>query len=429
MRYCRRCLYPANHPLGLTFDAEGICSGCRVNEEKDRLDWGARERVLAKLFDDYRDRSGRRYDCIVPVSGARDSFFVVDQVRRRYGMTPLLVSYNRHYNTRMGIRNLAMLRTSLDGDYIQQVVQPQLARRVMRQTMHTMGSFHWHTLAGQTAFPVQVAVRMKIPLIVWGAHQGCDQVGMYSHLDEVEMTRKYRCEHDLMGYEAEDLVGREEGLTETELRPFFYPNSREIERVGVRGIYLSNYIRWDTKAQHEAMLERHGYETAAQQRTFDTYSDIDCIHYSGAHDQIKYAKWGYGKATDHACREIRLRRMTRAEGLELAHRYAAVRPHDLPRLLEFMDMSAAEFEATVDRFRDPQVWTHDAGAWTRLGEAANPNFGDGAALGKIEECHFIETGAKAAEPERDGYTLLHRGWVDRPRGSGAVPNSIERGMS
>src|SRR6476620_11044646 len=167
MQYCRRCLYPANHPLGITFDAEGICSGCRVSEEKDRLDWDARERILAQLFDDYRDRSGGRYDCIVPMSGARDSFFIVDLVRRRYRMTPLLVNYNRHYNTRMGIRNLAMLRTALDGDYVQQVVQPQVVKRVMRQTMTTMGSFHWQAIAGQTVFPVQVAARMKIPLIVW----------------------------------------------------------------------------------------------------------------------------------------------------------------------------------------------------------------------------------------------------------------------
>jgi hypothetical protein len=299
----------------------------------------------------------------------------------------------------------------------------------MRQTMRTMGSFHWHVLAGQTAFPVQVAVRTKIPLVVWGVHQGCDQVGMYSHLDEVEMTRKYRCEHDLMGYEAEDLVGLEERLTETELRPYFYPNSREIERVGVRGIYLSNYIRWDTKAQHEAMLQRYDYETAAQQRTFDTYSDVDCIHYSGAHDHIKYAKWGYGKATDHACREIRLRRMTRREGLELVRRYAGVPPRDLPRLVEFLDMSAAEFDRCVDRFRDPRIRQRQPdGAWTHRDDKVHQT-SDDAALGKIEDCHFIETGAKTAEPAQDGYTLLHRGWVDRPRGARAAANRMERNLS
>lgn len=412
--YCRRCVYPSNHPLGLELDAEGVCSGCRVHEEKDRLDWTARERKLAAIFDAYRDRSGLRYDCVVPVSGARDSFFIVDTVRRRYRMTPLLVSYNAHYNTRLGIRNLARLRTLTDGDFLQQVVQPRTVARVMRETMRAMGGFHWHALAGQTVYPVQIAARLKIPLIVWGAHQGCDQVGMYSHLDEVEMTRKYRCEHDLMGFEAEDLEGGTEGLTEAELRPFVYPHDREIERVGVRGIYLSNYIRWDSKAQHEAMMARYGYESAPQQRTFDSYNDADSVHYSGAHDWIKFRKWGYGKASDHASREIRLRRLSREEGIALARRHAEIEPADLPHLLRFAGMTRAEFDACVDAHRDPRAWAKDArGAW-KLRRAVwdDPGPYAAAALPRREpDCEFAATPRRAPEPADGGYTLLHPGWV------------------
>ncbi len=413
MIYCRRCVYPANHPLGLTFDEAGVCSGCRVHEEKDSLDWTAREKLLKDIFDGYRDRSGGRYDCIVPVSGARDSFFIVDLVRRKYGMTPLLVSYNPHYNTRLGIRNLARLRTLTDGDFVQQVIQPQLVRRIMRQTLRTMGSFHWHALAGQTVYPVQIAVRMKIPLIVWGAHQGCDQVGMFSHLDEVEMTRKYRCEHDLMGFEAEDIVGGDEKLIEREMLPFFYPHDREIERVGVRGIYLSNYVRWDTKTQHEAMLDRYGYETADQQRTFDRYNDVDSVHYSGAHDWIKFMKWGYGKASDHAAREIRLRRMTRAEGIAQAVRHSPIEPADMPQLLEFVGMTRTELETAIDPFRDPAAWVREVnGTWAlRSSVAVDPEAYPDAALPRREACEFRLTPIKAPEPPGGAYTLLHPGWV------------------
>jgi len=414
IRYCRRCLYPSNHPLGISFDAAGVCSGCRVHEEKDRLDWRERERKLAAIFDAYRDRSGLRYDCVVPVSGARDSFFIVDTVRRRYGMTPLLVSYNAHYNTRMGIRNLARLRTLTDGDFLQQVVQPQVVKRVMRATLRMAASFHWQSLAGQTVYPVQIAARLKIPLIVWGVHQGCDQVGMYSHLDEVEMSRKYRCEHDLMGLEAEDLEGGEEALTEAELRPFTYPHDREIERVGVRGIYLSNYIRWDSKAQHEAMLARYGYETGPQQRTFDTYNDVDSVHYSGVHDWIKFRKWGYGKATDHASREIRLRRLTRDAGISYARKYAEVEPVDLPHLLQFAGLSREEFDGLVDANRDPRAWKRDAsGRWV-LGHPVWADMGSypEAALTRREpSCEFAVTPPRAAEPSDGGYTLLNPGWV------------------
>jgi hypothetical protein len=269
---------------------------------------------------------------------------------------------------------------------------------------------------------VQIAARLKIPLIVWGAHQGCDQAGMYSHLDEVEMTRKYRCEHDLMGFEAEDLAGGDEGLTEEELRPFAYPHDREIERVGVRGIYLSNYIRWDSKAQHEAMMARYGYESAAQPRTFDIYNDADSVHYSGTHDWIKFRKWGYGKASDHASREIRLRRMSRAEGIAHVRHYAGIEPADLPHLLRFAGMTRAAFDAAVDSYRDPRAWEETPGGeWTlRRAVWDDPGPYPDAALPRREgACDFALTPARAPEPAGGGYTLLHPGWVhDGPAWTG-----------
>ncbi|MEK7124315.1 MAG: N-acetyl sugar amidotransferase, partial [Patescibacteria group bacterium] len=279
MKYCKRCLYPANHPLGITFDSEGICSGCRVHEEKDELNWKERGEKLKKILNEFRNKDGKNYDCIIPVSGARDSYFIVDTIKNKYKMHPLLVTYNKQYNTKIGIRNLSYLKALLGCDLLTLTVSPKIVRKVTRATIEKLSSIYWHCLAGQTVFPVQTAVRFKIPLIVWGAHQGNDQVGMYSHLDEVEMTRKYRKDHDIMGVEAEDLVGVN-GIEDSEIAPYKYPHDKEIEKVGVRGIYLNNYIRWDSKAQHEDMIKKYKYETTHQHRTFDTYNDVDCFNYS-----------------------------------------------------------------------------------------------------------------------------------------------------
>jgi N-acetyl sugar amidotransferase len=348
IRLCKRCLYPANHPLGIAFDAEGVCSGCRVHEEKDGLDWGEREQMLARLLAGYRGRSRGRHDCIVPISGGRDSFFIVHLVRKVYGLNPLLVVYNRHYNSRAGIYNIARLRTAFGCDIVTLTLAPDLVRRVMRATLAARGSFHWQAIAGQTVFPVQQAVRLKIPLIIWGAHQGLEQVGMYSHRDEVEMTRRYRREHDLMGLEAEDLVDRN-GLAESDLKPFFYPGDGALRRGGVRGIYLGNYIRWDSKAQHEGMLDLYHYYTGPLPRTFDTYNDIDDLHFTGAHDVIKLRKHGYGKVTDDACREIRFGRMTREQGSDLARAYQHRKAADFPALSGFLGLSEQEVLAQDGR--------------------------------------------------------------------------------
>lgn len=415
MRYCSRCLYPENHPLNLVFDDEGVCSGCRVHEEKDTLDWEERRELLRGIFDEYRAKSRAIHDCIVPVSGGRDSYWIVHLVKNVFGMHPLLVSYNKHYNTRMGIRNLAYLRSLLGCDFMQQTLSPDKVREVTRASLALRGSMYWHVLAGETVYPVHVAVKFKIPLIVWGHHQGLDQVGMFSHTDEVEMTRKYRKEHDLMGLEAEDMARQWPGLRLDDLEPFVYPHDKELEAVGVRGIYLGNYVRWDSKTQHERMIEAYGYETMAQQRTFDTYNDVDSFHYSGIHDAIKFRKWGYGKVTDHACREIRLKRMTREQGIAMVRRYQDVEPADLPLFLEWIGMGREEFWGHVDRFRDPRAWERTDSGWRQRDSVVNHADDPGVLAARLD---VAGDPAFRLDPPRDpgaveaGYVLVGRGWVD-----------------
>lgn len=417
MRYCKRCLYPENHPLNITFDEEGVCSGCRVHEEKDSLDWQERKGKLEKIFEEFRVKTRNIHDCIIPVSGGRDSYFIVHMVKNIFKMHPMLVNYNQHYNTRMGIRNLAYLKTLLGCDSITSTVSPERVKRITRESIRKRGSMYWHCLAGKMVFPVQVAVKFRIPLIVWGAHQGCDQVGMFSHLDEVEMTRKYRKEHDLMCLEEEDLAQGSRDVSIEDMEQYFYPHDKELESVGVRGIYLNNYIRWDSKAQHELMIEKYGYETMAQQRTFDTYSDVDCFHYSGIHDYIKFIKWGYGKVTDHAVREIRLKRMTREEGIEMVRRYQDVKPTDLPLFLDWLGMPGDEFRSEINKFRDSRIWEKKGNGWELKDSILNHVDDEGVnevRLEKREDCEFKLLPPRDGKVKEDKYVLIGRGWVDPP---------------
>ena len=341
---CRRCLYNSDHPLGLVIDDEGICSGCRIHEEKDRLDWDARWKDLEDLVAAYRSRDTRNHDCIVPVTGAGDSYYIVHTVVNRLKLKPLLVTHNRYYNTPLGIRNLANLRRTFDADILIQNVNPNSVKKIIRTTLRRLGSFHWPAIAGQTVFPVQTAVTHKIPLIIWGAHQGLEQVGMFSHLHNVEMTRRYRKDHDLMGLEADDLLSIFDNLHEQDIWQYRYPHWDDISAVGVRGIYLGNYMRWDPLAQHHEMVKTYGYESAQQNRTFDTYDHVDDWHYADTHDWIKYQKHGYGKALDHASREIRFKRLDRDTGERLANQYSSHEPVHLSSLLEWLSLSRESFD-------------------------------------------------------------------------------------
>jgi N-acetyl sugar amidotransferase len=417
MKYCKRCLYPANHPLYITFDEQGVCSGCRVHEEKDLLNWDERFNKLSRIVDKYRNTTGNSYDCIVPIRGGADSYFITHVITKQLKLNPLLVTYNHEFNTKVGIRNQANLLTAFDCDHIMYTLDPDKIRRITHHTLKKYGSMYWHVLAGNLTFPVQVAVKFKIPLIIWGVHGWSDQVGMFSHLDEVEMTKKARKEHGLMCLDAEDVMDDVDGVSRRDIQPYIYPFDEELERVGVRGIYLSNYIRWDSKKQHEHMISQYGYETALQERTFNTYEDVDCFHSAGVHDYIKFLKYGYGKVTDHASREIRLKRLTREEGIELVKRYHDKRPRDMDMLLRWLGISERDFYNYIDPWRDQQVWQTTAkGKWNLVDSVLNHAEDDGVdpvRLHKTDGCSFAITPLREPVEKEDEYILMGRGYIDR----------------
>lgn len=364
IQFCKRCLYTTAHPLGLTLDSEGICSGCRIHEEKDRLDWAARWQKLERLVMPYRSRAGDNYDCIIPVTGGQDSYYIVYLVKERLGMNPLLVTYNKYFNTPLGIHNLANLRIRFNCDILYQNVNPVSVKKITRSTLRRFGSIYWPILAGHSVFPVQTAVRYKIPLIIWGAHQGLEQVGMFSHEHEVEMTRRYRKDHDLMGHEADDLLSIFDTLKEQDIWQYRYPDDSDLKTIGVRGIYLGNYMRWDPKVQHEQMMREYGYRTAEFPRTFDCYDYIDCFNYMGLHDQLKLYKHGYSKVTDHASREIRFGRLTREQGLVLVRRHEQAPFKYQDQFCEWLGVTPRSLQFLLDQQRNPHFWTQaEFGQW------------------------------------------------------------------
>lgn len=411
IQFCNRCLYSSNHPLNLTFDEAGICSGCRVHEEKDQLDWMERGRKLSRILNSYRSKLAGNYDCIVPVSGAKDSHFIVHTIKNIYGMNPLLVTYNKQYNTKVGIRNLVNIREKFDCDIMTLTVNPELVKKITRATIRKFGSIYWHCIAGQTVYPVQLAVNLKIPLIVWGAHQGIDQVGMYSHLDEVEMTRKYRHEHDLMGYEASDLVDDFDDIQAEDVELYQYPDNIHIERVGVRGIYLNNYIRWDSRSQHEEMIKIYGYESASQTRTFDTYNDVDCWNYSDVHDYIKWLKFGYGKVVDHACRDIRLGHISRVQGIDLCRFYLNKEPKNFRMFLTWIGITDNAFHFLLDQHRSPEIWRRNGDwEWENISglNSDNPLTGSKTNQGPVSK-EFKLTELKCSTDKDNEYILIGKG--------------------
>src|SRR5262249_41045159 len=292
------------------------------------------------------------------------------------------------------------------------------AKRMAKYMLKRVGDVTWHYHAGIMTFPIRAAVQYDVPLMVWGEEGFSELVGMYNLDDFVEFTKKKRQEHSMRGFEPEDLLlESESGLTRYDLAPFFYPSDEDLERVGVRGIYLSNYIPWDARTQAEFVIEKLGFETAqSRERTFNIYAKTDDIHANGLHDYLKYLKFGYGRATDDASNEIRHGRMSRERAIDLVLHYDHVRPSDMDVFFKGVGMTEDELLGLIDPMRDPSIWRKGAdGTWRTLDNVGNHRDEPGVEEARIalrdDNRPFVRTAEKTwARAQRDGeqmqYVLL-----------------------
>ncbi len=396
MNYCQRCCYPANAKPTIAFDDQGVCSGCRLHDARKQIDWKERETWFREIMEKYKAEGKKRgniYDCVIAVSGGKDSFYQA-WLAKQYGMNPLLVTFNHTFNTKVGIYNLQTMVKSLNLDLLRFTPNEESVRKISRHMVKTVGDCDWHSHAGIMTFPIRVAVQYNTPLIIWGEHGFADQTGMFNQNDMVEFTKKTRREHSMRGFEPEDLVGHE-GLAEKDLGPYHYPSDEEIERVGLRGIYISNYFFWNGKAQAEFLIKNFNFRTAAQKdRTYNIYDKIDGFHQCGTHDYLKYLKFGYGRATDDASMDIRHGRMTREEGIEMVQKYDHVRPTDLDVYLKWVGLSEAELMGVVDTMRDQKIWQKDAAHKWQITDSIGNHINDPGA----------QTAKLPLDGDRGGYT-------------------------
>ncbi|HRH03687.1 MAG TPA: N-acetyl sugar amidotransferase [Bacteroidia bacterium] len=372
MRYCKQCVYPASSAVPLAFGDDGICSGCRSASQRVDIDWDRRKKMFERLIEDYRCKDGSNYDCIIPVSGGKDSYFQIHIIKKVYGLNPLLVTYHGNNYTPTGMKNLLNMREAFDADHVFFTPSIDVLKAMNRLGMQIMGDMNWHAHAGIFTYPIRVAVQQNVPLMIWGEHGFMDLGGMHSYNDLVEFTYRYRHEHCMRGYEWYDILEKAESygekLEKKQLIPWMYPSDEEIERVGVRGIYISNFFKWEANEHGKLMQEKYGFLPAEEpfERTYRTTSNLDDMHENGIHDYMKYIKFGYGRATDHVCKDIRAGILNRDAAIEIVRKMDPIKSKDLQRWLTYVDWTEEKFDAVADSFRDPRVWwkTQD-GQWQK----------------------------------------------------------------
>lgn len=369
IRWCSRCVYPSISAAPMEFDENGVCMGCRMAEVKADIssaEWTRRRELLRDILEKYRCRDGSRHDVVIAVSGGKDSWFQTHVIKHEFGLNPLLVTYDGNNWTEPGWRNMLRMREVFGVDHI--ICRPSVGvlKKLNRLAFTIMGDMNWHAHVGITTTPVRVAVQHKIPLVIWGEHGYLDLCGQFSMDDFPEMSYRDRLEHFARGYEWTYFVGRE-GLTEQDLAFWQYPSDGELFALDIRGLYLGNYVYWEANEHTKLMVDKYGFEVSEVpfERTYRRMSNLDDMHENGVHDYLKYIKFGYGRCTDHVCKDIRAGLMGRGQGVSLVRRMDPIKPSDLRRWLEYVGMEEDEFDRIADTFRDPRVWRWSDAGWTK----------------------------------------------------------------
>jgi N-acetyl sugar amidotransferase len=347
----------------LLIDDDGVCDACRSYERRVEVDWRQRKDELLRIVDRYRAKDGGSYDCIIPVSGGKDSHFQAIRMLE-LGVNPLCVTATTDKLSPIGRRNIENLK-SLGVDYIEVSTNPGVRRRLNRLALRQVGDISWAEHVTIFTIPVRLAVALRIPLIVWGENSQNEYGGPAGAAANNVLTRRWLEEFGgLLGLRVSDLIGQE-GIEPKHLIQYTYPSDEELERVRVTGLFLGHYLPWDGY-QNALLAQGYGFETYPKtvEGSLVNYENLDNCQ-TGIHDYFKFLKYGFGRTTDLACLHIRRGRLSRHDGIELVRRHDGRFPSEylgctLEEILTDIEMTMEEFIAICDRFTNRKLFVTDA---------------------------------------------------------------------
>lgn len=362
MKYCRKCLMPDTKP-DLRFNENGVCNACTNFENRKEVDWNAREIELRNILDKYRSQDGSNWDCIIPVSGGKDSTFQVIRILQM-GYNPLCVTATTCDLSPIGRNNIENIK-KLGVDYVEISPNKEIRAKLNRIGLKDVGDISWPEHVGIFTIPVRVAVQNKVPLLVWGENSQNEYGGPAGATESNVLTRRWLEEFGgLLGMRVTDLVGYE-GIQEKHLINYTYPSDEDLKAVGVTGLFLGYYLPWDGYT-NALLSQAHGFETLNKvvEGSVVNYENLD-NHQTGIHDYFKYLKFGFGRATDIACLHVRRGRISRKDGIDIVRRHDGKFPwtylnKKLEDILAPIQISVEEFIKICDQFTNRKIFKTDS---------------------------------------------------------------------
>ena len=364
VNYCTKCVMPSTRP-GITFNEQGVCSACQAYENRKMVDYDKRFEELKQLCDKYRGMNGPNgYDCMIAVSGGKDSHFQTYTMKERLGMNPLLVSVEDNFPmTEAGIHNLKNISEVFGCDLITMKPNIRTQKILMRKMFEKYGKPNYIIDRYIYTYPLHMAVKFNTPLLVYGENVSYEYGGIGTGTVETYSSRDQIANGVGSGIPIEELVG--DGLTLKDLNFFEPPTQEEVDKLDP--IYLSYFVEWNSFNNYE-FAKRWGFHdlTHEWKRTHqvEQFDQVDTRAYM-VHPWLKYPKFGHASATDYASRMIRYGIITREEAINLVKKH----DHDLDPLCvrdfcNFLGYSEKEFWNIVDNLYNPELFERNKnGQW------------------------------------------------------------------
>lgn len=347
----------------LHLDEQGICNACRNYENRTAIDWDSRYQELLQVLEKYRRPTGSNWDCIVPVSGGKDSTYQVIRILQ-LGLNPLCVTSTTCDLSSIGRKNIENIKR-LGVDHIEMSPNPNVRAKLNRIGLTQVGDISWPEHVGIFTIPVRAAVQFNVPLIIWGENSQNEYGGPASAAENNILTRRWLEEFGgLLGLRVSDLIGMD-GIEAKHLIPYTYPSDEDLAKVGVTGLFLGYYLPWDGLS-NALIAQAYGFTTYHQsvEGSMVSYENLD-NHQTGIHDYFKFLKFGFGRATDLACLHVRRERLTRTDALSIVRRLDGQFPWEylgksLKDILEPLDLTVDQFIKICDKFTNKKIFKRDA---------------------------------------------------------------------
>jgi N-acetyl sugar amidotransferase len=336
LTYCIRCCLPETME-GISFDEMGVCEPCRSSEDKMHIDWEVRKKGINEILDAFRSNS--YYDCMLPMSGGKDSTYQAHVLRKMLNVTPLAVTHGQNWLSLAGRYNLENCLQKFDLDHIVFNMNRAVINKMARKSIAAIGDACWQCHIGAGTFPIQTAVAWELNLMCWG-ESIAEADGRSTHKEQKEASLLYNLEVSAL-VKAEDMA--DEFTSLRDLSPWIYPTEQTLKDKKIRYLHLGNYFFWDEERQVEFVKRNYEWMDTPIENSYKRYKSVECVM-AGVHDYSNFIKRGIGRSTIQAAQDVRRGILTREEGFDLAKKHDSQRPHALDFYLQLTGLSEEEFE-------------------------------------------------------------------------------------